>query len=290
MKLLFPEAEVTKSLSNIYKSYQVVQKSAQSFMIDTNDLAEQKVQQYESYLRENNEFEDKNEDGFSEGFQEGLVSEELDVLCEEPSEDVLQISKEQIEEQMAMAQAEIEAMKKSAMEELDAMQQHAYEEARKAGYQDGLTKGSAQGEAEFNSRIQAFEQQKKALEDEYAEKMQELEPMLVEKITGIYERIFKTDLREYSEMLKGIILNILQNNDGNRNYFVHLSSEDYAEVLPMKDKLLQELSATCEIEFLVDQTLSRGGCFIETSSGIYDCGIDTQLQELNCLLQVISYE
>ncbi len=283
VKSLFLEVEVTKSLSNIYKSYQVVQKNAQSFMIDMNDLAEQKVQKYESYLHQE-------EEEVVEGFQEGIVLEEIDVLCEEPKEDILQASKEQIEEQMALAQAEIEEMKQSAMKELEAMQQHAYEEAKKAGYQDGFAKGVVKGEDEFHGKVKALEQQGIDLEIEYSEKLQKIEPLLVEKITGIYERIFKTDLQAYSQILKGIILNILQNNDGNRNYFVHLSSEDFTEVSSMKDSLLQDLSATCEIEFLVDRTLSKGGCFIETTSGIYDCGIDTQLQELNRLLQVISYE
>ncbi len=283
VKSLFLEVEVTKSLSNIYKSYQVVQKNAQSFMIDMNDLAEQKVQKYESYLHQE-------EEEVVEGFQEGIVLEEIDVLCEEPKEDILQASKEQIEEQMALAQAEIEEMKQSAMKELEAMQQHAYEEAKKAGYQDGFSKGVVKGEDEFHGKVKALEQQGIDLEMEYSEKLQKIEPLLVEKITGIYERIFKTDLQAYSQILKGIILNILQNNDGNRNYFVHLSSEDFTEVSSMKDSLLQDLSATCEIEFLVDRTLSKGGCFIETTSGIYDCGIDTQLQELNRLLQVISYE
>ena len=44
------------------------------------------------------------------------------------------------------------------------------------------------------------------------------------------------------------------------------------------------------VEIVEDMTLGKGECMIETESGIFDCGLGTQLSELRQKLKLLSYE
>lgn len=60
----------------------------------------------------------------------------------------------------------------------------------------------------------------------------------------------------------------------------------------MQKKQIQEAtgSTSVKVEIVEDFTLSKNDCIIETTGGIFDCGLGTQLEELNRKLKILSYE
>ena len=50
------------------------------------------------------------------------------------------------------------------------------------------------------------------------------------------------------------------------------------------------VSANSNVEIIEDMTLAKNECMIETDSGIYDCGLGTQLEELRKKLMLLAWQ
>ena len=169
----------------------------------------------------------------------------------------------------------------------EAQKADALEQARRQGQQE------AKAEAERAEAQRAAEYQKKAagLDAEYQKRMDELEPQFVDTITGIYEHIFDVDLHSYREVLCYLISATMRKTEDNRSFLVHVSKEDYPYVSMQKKQIMAGATApNSTVEIVEDMTLGKGECMIETESGIFDCGLGTQLSELRQKLKLLSYE
>ena len=283
MKLLFLEVEVTISLSNIVKSHYVIQKQTKSIIIDSNELVAKKVDLFEKKHKLNNS------DG-EDRFQEGIVADDIEVIPEIPNEEVVANASLQAESIIEEAKKEAEAIIAKANEEAELVRSIAFDAATSDGFKEGYNDAVMKAELEYASKKEEISTRQRDLELEYQNKIIELEPKIVEKLTGIYEQIFNTNLQEYTSIVSDLILNIIQNGEGNKDYIIHVSPQVYEQIGDVKNKLTSNIPESCNVEFVADGTLNSNGCFIETSTGIYDCGIDTQLKELNRLLLLISYQ
>lgn len=288
--MLFPEAEVTKSLSSnlLKRQYtQVVQK--ESIVIDTNERVAQRIEDFMAAM--SRQAEDGSESGFIEGLDadrvESLPSEEVDALFAEEEElKTPAFAGPTPEELLAEAQAEIEKMKQEAYAVIEAERISARKEAERKGYSDGYAKGMEDVE-KFQDRIKKEKQQWEA---EFKEQVDNLEPQFIDVLTGIYEHIFNVDLGNYREIIVYLITNTMRKIDSGRSFLIHVSDDDYPYVNMQKKQIASILSAGTSIEIIEDLTLEKNDCLIETDGGIFDCGLGTQLEELNRQLKLLSYE
>ena len=83
--------------------------------------------------------------------------------------------------------------------------------------------------------------------------------------------------------------NAIQKTDGSSSLLLHVSKADYESVAEKKEYLKSQVG-NASVEVIEDITLSELQCYIETDNGIYDCGLDTQLEELARKLKLLSYE
>ncbi len=292
VKSLFLEVEVTKSLSsNLLKRGYTVVKSEEKRVIDTNELIARKLERLRAVNNTRNEASE-------EGFTSGISATEIDVLFDEenPEEEAfIEGFAEAVpvyegpspEELIAQAGEEIAQMKQAAARELEAEKQRVLNEAKERGYKEGYD-ASMQ---ELGRMQQELEAEKVRLEAWVEEQIDELEPRFIETITGIYEHVFRVDLKSYREILVFLITETLRKIDGTRDFIVHVSKDDYPYVGMQKKQILAAAgTANATIEIIEDVVLSKNECLIETSGGIFDCGLDTQLTELKKKLTLLSYE
>lgn len=279
--------------SNLVKYHQVVLKDDDTRIIDTNELVAERLEQLRKVLL--SAPKEKNSDGSQNDlFTEGLNAKEVELLLgEEGAEGETEQGAYQgpsTEEMIASAQEEIEAMKRQAMAEIEAMRQSTYEQASKNGYTDGFEQGSNLAKQELQKEEQRLLQKEQQLQKEYESQMQDMEAALMETLTGIYAHVFQINMEEEKQVLTYLINNTLHSIEGNRDFIVHLSKEDYPKIKGRKEELLTGLGENATIEFIEDSFVAENGCLIETTSGIFDCGVDTQLKELNKQLRLLSYE
>lgn len=280
--------------SNLYKSNWVIVQPDDKRVIDNNALLEEKLSTvlYAASLSENEYPEEEN------GFAEGLNAEPADALfAQDGSKTVvkggLTAEKEallheidQAKAELAELQAQADGMIEEARSQIDAMQKKAYEEAKTQGFQEGERLGRQEAEVTKKEYLA----KEKRLAEDYEKKIEQLEPEFIETLTGIYEHIFKVDLTRYRELVANLLINAIQKMESTRSFLVHISRDDYENVLANRDRIRAEAGGgSVSVEFVEDVTLSRSQCFIETENGIYDCSLDTQLSELGRKLKLISY-
>lgn len=273
---------------NLIKANQFVLKEKDPVVVDTNELIAKKLATVFPAFKESAPV----------GFQSGLNAPEIDPLFvdmgqDEYTDEMGMTEPKEVytgpspEELIAEAQAEIDEMRKEAEKNISFLKKRSMEEGRQAGYEEGRM----QAMAELDAAKKELEMQAIAMEQEYQKLIDELEPKFIETLTGIYEEIFKVDLKDYKGILMHVIGNTIRNTEGSKEFLVHISKADYEKVLEQKESLMEELpSKSVTVEFIQDATLRENECMIETGSGIYDCGVGLQLEELTRKLRLLSYE
>lgn len=302
---------MTRSLynGNIFKSHMVVVQDDDTLLIDNNERIAKKIESLEEAMI-NSARSELGEDSF-DGFVGGLDAEMVEALtadsdeelptvikAERPEEvqetqtsaDALAIVSAQAQEVLEAARREAENLKSQAMievqQELEAMKNRAYEEGKAQGYDDGYGEAVAQVEEQKNQ----LAQERKRLEAEYQDLVEELEPRFVEALTDIYEKVFRVDLKKEQNIIMHLISSTMHKIEGSNTYLIHVSKEDYPYVSMKKNEVLvTSVSANASVEIVEDMTLGANDCIIETDGGVFDCGLGTQLEELSQKLRLLSY-
>lgn len=271
--------------SNILKGGYVVLDKTDKVIIDNNETVERILGEVAVQMQEQMEPEE-----LEEGFVAGIDAEQVARLVEDDGDtDPEEIIEEpaQLKEE---AMAEIEAMKAEAQKEIEELRAKASE----SGYQEGYAEGKQKAEDECRAHYQQMEQKlitkEKELEDRYQEQMEELEPALVDKLTGVYEHVLGIRLEEEKENILFLINRSLASLDSGRNYIIHVSKEDYEAAKSGKPQISVETGMPEDaFEIIADGTMKKGDCMIESDLGIMDCGLGTQMEMLKRQLKLLSY-
>lgn len=280
--------------SNLYKAGWVVV-GDETRVINSDEQMKSRLERAkaEGFLRKETAVEDA--DGFTSGLDAAMVDA---LLSPDGQETVLKASdletQETVNEELEAAKAELALLKEEASHILDdanaqieAMRRKALEEAREQGFQEGYQEGMNQVGA-MKNECQA---ERRKLEAEYQQKIDELEPEFIDVLTDIYEHIFKVDLSDYRQIVEQLLINTLQKTNSASNYIVHVSKKDYPKVMKAKERILEETGTLSEnLEIISDMTLSESQCMIETEAGVYDCSLETELKELSRKLRLLSYK
>ena len=300
MRLSFPEAEVTRSLSSNLLKYGFNfgwggEEESKMRIIDTNELVEKRLEELAAAMRapENAEF--------AGGFVEGIRAEDVSALLADGNGSgentvikaaqadgvvLLDQARSEADQIIADARNQARTIVQDAVEQAELSKKSVFDEARMKGYRDGGDKAKA----EVENIKKEYEMQKMALEAEYQKQLDEMEPLLVETITGIYEHLFHVELHSYKEILTYLIVSTLHKAEGSRQFLVHVSKEDYSYVSMQKKQIIASaLGSSATMEIIEDMSLNKNECMIETEGGIFDCGLGTQLSELRQKLMLLSY-
>lgn len=280
--------------SNLYKAGWVMMDS-DARVIDTNELVESKLKEAAAMQLVKEEALKEGEDGFSPGFQSEVVDA---LLAKDGGESILknnafQKEKAELEQEIEEAKERLETLKAQADRMLDdaraqieKMRTDVLSEAKEQGYQSGYEEGMAQAQALKEEYIQ----EKEELEREYESILEDLEPQFIEKLTGIYEYIFKVDLSGYDQIVANLLIDTMQKMNYAKSFIVHVSKEDYPKVSAQKERIQEETGTLAgNLEIITDVTLGQAQCMIETEGGIYDCSLGTELEELTRKLRLLSY-
>lgn len=274
-------------------------------VIDSNSRLERRIEELEELRRARMHavagYEDESEDGEAE-FVSGLGGEELDALLADQPEGAagsiikaapqekgpdLEEIKAQAQAMLDDAEAQIAEMKEAAAREIEMQRRQAVEEGNRQGYDVGFH----QGMDEVEDLKQALAVEKRQLEEEYDRMIENLEPRFIDTITEVYSYIFGIELADNRDILVHLIDATLRRVESSKTFIVHVSQEDYPFVNMQKQELTDGATAGKGlVEIIEDIALGQGDCLIETDGGIFDCGIDTQLQALTNKLRVLSFE
>jgi flagellar assembly protein FliH len=191
------------------------------------------------------------------------------------------------DELIAEAQEEASRILEDARERADQMlneanekAQELYEEQKTIGYNDG----AAAVEQELSQKLADMETQtssiQQELEVEYQQKLDSMETDLVDAIIQVFDRVFHIQFEGKQDILLHLINNTLESIDSGKHFRILVSEDNWQYVDDHLDELREQLGSEVTLEVARDSKMSKSDCRIETDFGVYDCGIDVELDGL----------
>ena len=232
---------MTRLLSNLYKQWGVAPKQEGARIINSNAIVAQKIEEMAKKMRE----QAGTEVDFTDGFSQGLGAENVEAILEEPQADPIEEAKEEAERILSEAKAKADAILNDAQTQKAELLEQAKEEGRTRGYDEGKAKADAE-EQEMQRHLQQLEE---SLNTDYRNKLQHMEQQVVEVVVHVFEKVF------------------------------HIQFDDKTEILH-RHELEERVGEDISLEMIADPMLEENQCMIETDSGIFNCSLGVQLENL----------
>lgn len=144
----------------------------------------------------------------------------------------------------------------------------ASEDAIKRGYASGESKGLAQ----VTEKLLAVEQLKERF-------FENAEPEIIKLVMTIAEMVIGRAITENPELIKSVVKQALEKEIGEK-IVVRLNPKDYKTMMAAEAEFQDIIDRTKRITFKEDETISRGGCVVETEVGTIDAELETQLKAI----------
>ena len=177
--------------------------------------------------------------------------------------------------QVIINQAEEEATKirehaQKVLSEVEAVR----EKARK----DGFTAGETKGLSQVTEKLVRLE----AMREKF---YKEAEVEIIKLTMSIAEKVIGSIVDERPEVIKNVVRQALERSLGDR-ITVRVNPEDYATITSQNYEFKDVLDRTKRLHFKEDETVSKGGCIVETEVGTIDAQIETQMEAIRKALEL----
>ncbi len=266
--MLFHEAEVTRSLSNLYKQSFGIREERGIRVIDSNEIIAKKLQEQQL----TSEFPQRGGTD-PDGFSPGLFAEEVEVV---PEIDYVAEAKAEAEEILAEAKAQAEAICQESRNQAEEVR----EAARNEGWQKGYEESTARAEQELALKLAELEETKQELNRDYEERLKNMEPQLLDAILQVVEKVFHIQFGDKKEILLYLLTNAINGIEGCKNFQIRVGQENYRFVNNHKEEIVERIGNDITIEVIADPVIAEDKCMIETDVGVFDCSLGVQLENL----------
>ena len=266
---------MTRSLSNLYKQYLVQNQSEKARVIDPNALLEIRA----AKLLERQREEAKRQAMLAQSFEAGIIrtdTEYIEEIVEEEPVDPIESAKEEAEHMLAEARAEAEQITKKAQADAMALR----EEYKAQGYAEGASAKEQELQA-LKERLETdFALNSQMLESEYTRKRDNMEAELVDVILKVFNKVFHIQFDSKKHILMHLINDAILNIEGDRNFRIKVADSNVLFLENHREDILERVGHGIELEFIADSSMDGNDCLIETDSGVFDCSLETQLENL----------
>ena len=262
------------SLSNMWNQRYFINFDTEKRMIDSDKryTASHQTQQQEERQVEKTDSVDS--------FKVGIPVEIVEVEPEITPEEILEQARMEAQQIISEATVQAENLKRDSIEN----SKKAYEEQAKAGYLAGLKEGREKAGTELRDLQEQLyadiEAKANALDIEYQTKKSTMESEIVDAVITVFNKVFHIQFEDKRDILLHLINDTLMNVDTGKSFRIRVSAQNRkfleAHILELKEKIGNDIS----IEIVNDMGLTEEGCIIETDGGIFNCGIDMQLSNL----------
>lgn len=262
-------------MSNLFKPWAVQTETSNARVINSNTLVAEYIEKNSvQRILPQEAAERRTEPG---EFVEGLfVDENVTVIKTEPEVDYVALAKEEAEQILADANAKATEMLNQANAQVDEIQQAA----KTRGYEDG--KQMLERElAELRAQLEeTYRRKTETLEQDYCEKRDNMERELVDVILDVFNKVFHIQFDNKKHILMYLIDDAIMNIEGEKSFRIKVAQGNVLFLENHKEEILDRVGHDIELEILEDSTMDGNDCIIETDSGVFDCSLDVQLENL----------
>ena len=192
------------------------------------------------------------------------------------------VMKEKEEKALKRAKERALSIEKEAKEKALLIEKEAYEKGFAQGEKDGLELGQKKSETVLDSFRQILLELERLHRDLYKEHEKEM----VRLILAITRKILRHDLPLPEEVIKETLRAAFQHVIEPRKTAVHLNPRDHQYLLSHPDDLPCGQNEEAKgIRIIPDPSITRGGCFLETSFGDIDATLESQLDQIISMME-----
>lgn len=216
---------------------------------------------------------DTQESGFNDGINAAVVTE-IDVSAEK--ERLLEEAKLEADSILDKAKAEASRL----LDEAKQRAQILYADNKSKGYEEGLAECQREFDEKEISLRQELSDKESALKSKYDAYSKELESDLIDAIIQVFNKVFKIQFDDKKDILFHLVENTMSNIEVGKEFRIHVDHSNYKFMMSHLAEIQERIGNDIDIEVVNDANLDTSGCFIETSFGVFDCGIDMELNNL----------
>ena len=284
-------------MSNVIKSYNI-RYTDEKKEIDMNQRAEEFQRLYIENLPKFKEIETVDEPEIQESY---FLTDDSGMVFPQTEEEIAQFC----ENEKRKLQTELQQLREAAEEECRLLRMEAEEECKKiiadsarkteeerskilkeaqtTGYEEGRVRAMQEVDGLREELARKIREQ----EEDYEQKLDRLEPDIVELIMGIVHNLTGVLLDERRDIILHIIRHNMLGIENSTSFIVRVSKDDYDFLNSRKQELINELQGN-KIEIIADPMLKRAQCTIETDTRIIDCSLDVQLKNLTSDIKMLA--
>ena len=264
-------------MSNLVRQYYVVEQSSKARIINSNRQVELRLKELrEAQQKAEQKTAEEQTDGFVDGILADVVEEINKPNSETAANEMLENARAEADSIISEAKANANSILEEAKSQIDAI----FEEKRIEGYNEGLR----EKENELIHRSQEIENElickKSELEEEYKRYTEELESDIVDAVIKVFNKVFTVQFDDKKELLLSLVKSTISNIEIEKSFKIRISGENYSFVKSHLDEIRSRVGDDIEIEVVNDSRMRESDCQLETNFGIFDCGIDMEMANL----------
>lgn len=263
------------SLSNLLKQQYCVNLGNEARVIHADERFKQHVKVSESVISAGADRVD--------GFMAGLDVEEVQIEPMITPEEILEQARSEAEGILVVARLDAEKIADEAKKRAELL----FEQKKQQGYQEGVSKLQdeilelrAKLEEEFRQKEAELEQTAQLLQADYEKKLETMESDMVDVMIRVFHKVFNIQFDNKKQILLHLIKDTLLGIDAGKNFIIRVAEGNYkfieSHVADIKEKIGNDVT----IDVVNDMNLEENDCIIETATGVYNCGIDMVLSNL----------
>ncbi len=210
------------------------------------------------------------------GLADTIMQEEEPADVGPEVEEMLEQAREEAERIIADANAQAEEILNAAQLNADAMKNLARQDGEKEGYNEG-TQRAALELADAQSNMQSEIQR---MENEFMEKQIGLEREIIDMCLPVFEKVFAAELSGKKDVLYHLLDHCIMKIERTGQMQIKVSDANAEFIKSKKDEIQGKIGAEVGLDVIADPLLNDSQCIIETDGGIFDCSIDTELDNL----------
>lgn len=254
-------------MPNLYKQYVVHTEPNKKRVINSDDIVEKRLEKILEIQRQEQSLND------NDGFSAGIIGPNTDYVEEIDRTNEAEKEAERILEE---ARAQAESMVREAREEADSVR----EEAKEKGYQEGLEKLEEEIQIKAEQLQRSYDEKQKMLQAEFTEKQNSMEKDLVDVILNVFNKVFHIQFDNKKHILMYLIDDAILNIEGDKKFRIKVADSNVLFLENHKEEILERVGHGIEIEIIADSSMGGNDCVIETDSGVFDCSLGVQLENL----------
>lgn len=210
-----------------------------------------------------------------------MVKKEADLILKETEEMVKEILAKAGQEAKSIieeAREEAEVIRKNSLAEAEALKNKAREE----GYREGWEKARVEAEADLAKAREESERIIKEALEERRNIINSCEEMMVRLCLATAAKIAEKEIEQNPDIIIRLIRKAIEALGDIEKARVYLNPKDMEMVVEKSEELERGLKA--EIEYKMDEEISRGGCVVESEAGSVDATLENRIKNLKEVL------